>query len=193
MKTKQSKGKKIVKVPEPKEEPVISLYDRAMREKEKGHFGEGHPRTVAREAYQMWCMIPGTFLGMPDTLSEKMGLLEDEDHKFLLTIKTQTRFSEVFGVHPAHLIRWRNEFLKDNKDGLEMKRYFKKFTKNILSALYRTALAEGDASRIKLWLQYAEDWRETLGMEHSGSITDGLSDEERESLDKLRIKNTYAK
>ena len=42
----------------------------------------------------------------------------------------------------------------------EMKKWFSKSTPNIILALYRKAIEEGDAARVKLWMQIIEEWKE---------------------------------
>lgn len=167
--------------------PTLSLFERIKAEKES--WVSGKPRPVAKEALRVWLSIPAIFLGAPEQVIAKLGI-EEQDVIEIMKIGTQRQFAETVGVIEPQISEWKKELTKDHDSFVETKAFMKRLTKNVLGSLYRAALSEGDAPRAKLWMQIVESWREQMGIEHSGDVGGGLTDEERAALDKLIAKNT---
>jgi len=111
------------------------------------------------QAYILWKSLPDILYGKDTKTLEALGIT-DEATKELLKLKTQTQFAERFGIaEVATLTDW-NKKIKDNNLLINPKELFKDKIKNVLTALYRNALIEGDAPRVKLLFQYVEDWKE---------------------------------
>lgn len=172
----------------------LSLIEKAKQEKNvsidehQRRNAKGEGRKYTKEVFKIWLTLPDQFKGAPERITDLLGL-SDPIAIELLSIKNMTAFAEVFGVIPPTLSRWRSDIETDSDFAKDVKMQLRKVTRNVLGAFYRQALAEGDAPRVKLWLQYVEDWREQLGVEHSGKIGDGLDDEERNKLKALIAKN----
>lgn len=166
---------------------TMSLMERIKWEKET--WKSPHPRIVAKEALRVWLSIPAIFLGAPDQVISKLGI-EERDVIDIMKVGTQRAFAELVGVQEQVVSEWKRELTKDHDSFAETKAFMKRLTKNVLGSLYRAALSEGDAPRAKLWMQIVESWREQMGIEHSGDVGGGLTDEERAALDKLIAKNT---
>lgn len=179
-------------------EPVVELtiIEHAKHEKEKSvteakrQQGKGESsRPYAQEVFKMWCVLPDQFKGTPDRITTLPGITDSITLE-LLKISTMQQFAEEFGVHPPTLSRWRKDVETSNEYMTDVKRVFKPLTRNLIAALYRKAMEEGDAARFAVWMKIVEDWREQLGIEHSGDIGDGLTDEEKKTIDSLIAKNT---
>jgi len=191
--SKTSLAKKKKKVPEALVEESIIV--RAKREKEqsvseakrKEALGESS-RPLTKDIFKMWCVLPDTFKGAPERITELLGITDSVTME-LLKIKTMQQFADEFGVIPQTLSRWRKEVETSNDYLTEVKRTFKPLTKNLMAALYRKGLKEGDAQRMLAYMKIVEDWREQLGIEHSGTVGEGLSPEEKAALDNLLKKN----
>lgn len=189
MKKKKPKEKQ-----EEKQEQELSLIERMKHEKEAGKSEQAHKsakgegRKYTREGFKIWLLLPGQFKGVPERIVELLGIT-DPTQVYLLQFKTMQSFAEEFGVNPPTLSRWRNEMESDDMFAIDVKKLMRGFTRNVLGALYRKALDEADAPRAKLWLQYVDDWREQLGVDHSGHISN-LTDEEKKALDDVIAKNT---
>lgn len=185
-KKKVNRREKETKIPEIVSEE-LSLQERLILEKKT--WKAPKPRAVAKEALKLWMSIPAIFLGDEETMS-KLGADED-DVRFIMSITTQKQFAETVGVEEPVISKWKSELLKDNDSFALTKSFMRRLTKNVLGALYRFAIKEGDAARIKLYMQIIESWKESVGVEHSGGIDDlGLSTKERAELDKLLKDNT---
>ena len=165
----------------------FSLMQRIKLEKETWKRGTARP--VAKEALRVWLSIPSIFLGAPDNIISKLGI-EEQDIIDIMKLQTQRQFAEAVGVIEPQISDWKRELMAETDSFALTKAFMKRLTKNVLGALYRAALTEGDAARAKLWMQITEGWREQMGVEHSGDVGGGLSNEERTALDKLIAKNT---
>ncbi len=169
----------------------LNIIERAKGEKNlpKPQISNPHGgKPYTKEVFKLWLSLPDIFKGSPERIVELLGI-QDDISKELLKIKSMTEFASEFGVIPQTLSGWRKD-IEDDVDFMPaVKREMRKLTKNIMGALYRKTLEEGDAARVTIWMKIIEDWREQLGVEHSGTIGDGLSDKERESLKKLIAKN----
>lgn len=187
--------RKVVKKKEEVEKPneEVSMLDLARREKETPievySKPDGSGRKYTREVFRTWCMLPDTFRGAPERITALLGIT-DATTLELLGIATMKQFSEEFGCSIYTLTNWRKDIETSSDYFSEVKKIFKPLTKNIVASLYRKAIEEGDAQRFSIWMKIIEDWREQLGIEHSGDIGDGLSVEEKKALDNLLLKNT---
>ena len=101
-----------------------------------------------------------------------------------MELRSQGEFAEKYGIAQETLSDWNKLLLKDD-DVIDARKWFQKLTKNIVSALYRKALIEGDAPRVKLWLQYIESWQESLGIEHTGEFQHIVTAERKKKLDEI--------
>lgn len=162
----------------------LSLIECAKREKDewKGG-GRGIKREVTRELFKMWLSIPDTFRTMPDGVMDKMGI-EDETIMDLMQFKNQREFGKEFGVAEQRLIDWKHEWAEKGEFAAT-KTFFRKLTKNMIGAMYRKALIEGDAARAMAWMKIVEDWTEQFGVRHSGKVEYQLDEEERAELDRV--------
>lgn len=188
-KGKVQQSKKAQKVAGRPQEPkeCMSLLEEVKLEKELWKQGNARPR--AKEAFRLWLSLPAIFLGAPEQVISKLGI-EEQDATDIMRIGTQRAFAELVGVKEPVLSEWKAEIMAESNSFALTKAFVQRLTKNMLGSLYRAALQEGDAARVKLWMQIVEGWREQMGVEHSGDIGGGLSDEERAALDKLIAKNT---
>lgn len=190
-----AKGKKITqsksKGKDAKEAQIsaegMSLLERVKHEQKA--WVRGKPRPIAKEAVRVWLSIPSIFLGAPEQVIAKLGI-EDADVRAIMNVTTQGAMAQLLDVEEHRISEWKKELIKDHDSFAETKAFMKRLTKNVLGSLYRAALSEGDAPRAKLWMQIVESWREQMGIEHSGDVGGGLTDEERSALDKLIAKNT---
>jgi len=123
------------------------------------------------EIYCLWKAIPSLWLGRGDKEMDAWGV-KDEILRELASIKTQTEFAHKFGIKDVStLTDWNRRIEKGNLQIDYIKKWGKKLTHNLIHALYRNALLEGDAARIKLWLSFIEDFKEKTETEiHSPEI-----------------------
>ena len=137
----------------------------------------------------MWCVLPDVFKGATERIVSLLGYQDPIIIKLLET-KTMTEFAATYGVAIGSLTRWKNEIETSDEYMADVRKSFKPLTKNVVAALYRKMLEEGDGPRFTAYFKVIEGWREQLGIEHSGNVGDGLEPEEREALDRLLEKNT---
>lgn len=167
----------------------LTILDRAHQETkldisvQKAQAAKGESRRYTKEVFRLWLSMPDQFKGAPDRIVSLLGLT-DPIALELLKLPTMQAFADEFGVMRTTLSRWRGEVERDKDFALDVKKQLRTVTRNVLGALYRKALEEADAARIKIWLQYVEDWREHLGVEHTGYVST-LTDEEKRALDKV--------
>src|SRR3990167_3130390 len=113
-------------------------------------------KTAEFETYVMWHSLPPMMRGQPKESLERMGF--DESAVELLEIKNQTAFAEKYGIgHPGTLSEWNKKIDAEPELKNRTRDWAKKLTKNVVAALYRKALVEGDAARVRVWLEYVGD------------------------------------
>lgn len=168
-----------------------SLVEKTKKDKEAGAgVGRGNKMERTRAAFQAWLLIPRTFLGQGERVLGLLGI-SDQETVDLYVIKSQAEFAEKFGVGEPTLSHWKRE-MQDGNDFSDFKRHMRGLTKNVMGALYRQAVAEGDAPRVKLWLQTIEDWHEGSNFNISTGTEQGLTDEEKADIDRLIAKNCFS-
>lgn len=179
--------KKVTKNKKSKEDKVeLSIIEAALKEKKEwkaGGLGGSEPRKLARDLFLMWLSIPHTFRNMPDGVADKMGI-EDVTIMELMKVKSQSEFGKMFGVAEQRLVVWKHEWAEKGEFAAT-KTFFRKLTKNMIGAMYRKALIEGDAARAMAWMKIVEDWTEQFGVRHSGKVEYQLDEEERAELDRV--------
>ena len=119
------------------------------------------PKTIKHRAfptYLLWKSLPSKLL--VDLKQAKELGIKDETILKLIAIPNQTEFAKEYGVNAQTLSFWNNHI--DEKGLLKdaRKTWMKKLTSNVVLALYKKAIQEGDAARVKLYMQLAEDFVE---------------------------------
>lgn len=180
-------AKKAKKVEEPK--PELTIFDWVGVEMKMTPLEMQKGKPYTKELFKMWCVLPETFKGAPDRITDLLGVKDQTTLKLLAT-GTITAFSATYNVGLGTLFKWKKEIEESVEYQKEVDRFFKPLTKNVTAALYRKMLEEGDAPRFMAWMKVIEGWKEQLGIDHSGSVGDGLTPEERTALDNLLAKNT---
>lgn len=170
----------------------VGLVEKAKKDKEVGAgVGRGNKMESTRAAFKAWLLLPRTFLGQGEHVLRLLGISDIETVE-LYGIRSQTEFSEKFGVGGPTLSHWKRE-MQNGNDFKDFQIEMRGLTKNVMGALYRQAMAEGDAARVKLWLQTVEGWNESSNFNVAVEAEQGLTDEEKAALDRLIAKNcTYA-
>ena len=69
-------------------------------------------------------------------------------------------FAKKFNVNPGTLSEWKKapEFWEGIRDTLKL--WGKDRIPDVLAGMYKKAVSEGNATEVKLWLQYFDDWKE---------------------------------
>lgn len=106
------------------------------------------------EYYKSWRMASPLASNQSDETLVNMGF--DAEAIEILKIRNQKEFAEKFGVHEMTLSDW-NKIIDENKaeDRFD---WAKKLSKNMLMAMYRSALKKGGADQIMTWFRIVEDW-----------------------------------
>jgi len=108
--------------------------------------------------YLIWKSLPSFLFKTPEDRLDLYDLPTEVVE--LLKLKTKKEFQEHFGLVESTLWRWDNETPPDEYKNISWKSWARKLTKNVMGALYRQALIDGDAARAKFWFQVVEDWSE---------------------------------
>lgn len=165
-----------------------SLIEKAKNDKKLGSGkGRGNKMQRTREVYKAWLLLPRTYLGAGEHVLASLGI-RDPDAVELHGIRSQSEFAEKFGIAEPTLSHWKRE-MQDGNDFCDFRVHMQGLTKNVIGALYRHAISDGDAPRVKLWLQVVEGWNERIAQNISVSSSE-LSEEEKVALDLLIEKNT---
>lgn len=119
-----------------------------------------------REMYAKWLAFPSTLRRISSDDFEKLGI-DSSEVSDLLMIKTRVEFAKAIGMSRSQLYKY-----EDEKEFQELRyKYLKEWgvdrTPAMIMALYRKALAEGDAGRVKLWMQIFHDFTEKSETKHT--------------------------
>ena len=112
------------------------------------------------EIYTIWKSLPPLVRREGVKAIDRLGF-EDEDltHKLLL-IQTQKDFAKEFKVAENTLTSWNEKLEADDSLYEARKKWVKKLMSNILAAVTKAALEEGDVSRVKFLAQYTGEYVE---------------------------------
>lgn len=86
---------------------------------------------------------------------------------------TQELFAKKFGIHIDTTTDWkkREGFWTDVKK--KRNDWAKSKTPDVINALYKKAVKEGNAAEAKLWLQYVDEWTEKQALDVESNSTIG--------------------
>jgi hypothetical protein len=107
------------------------------------------------QTYVLWKSLPSILRGQPLAALQGLGI-SDELVQELLMIKNQTEFAEKFKIRNGTLTEWNKKIDENNLLADTRKFWAKKLTSNVLIALYRKAIQEADAGRVRLWYEIVE-------------------------------------
>ena len=108
------------------------------------------------EAFAAWMSLPSILfkIAADDAKLEALGI-DSEEVRALLRIKNKGEFAKAFGLHPGTITEW-SQKLAASGHLEEIRGWAQQLTKNVVLALYRQILIEGDAPRVKAWMQIIE-------------------------------------
>ena len=128
------------------------------------------PRELAQifDLFAQWLALSPLLKQLNPMKLEKIGI-DDPDELKLLSIRTQKAFAEEFKVDENTLTNWKKKEELWEAVARYMKKWGKSKTPSVLAGFYRKAVSEGDAPRVKLWLQYFEDLEEKSKVKFEGA------------------------
>ncbi len=112
--------------------------------------------------YALWCSIPLLLRELPESKLKKWGY-DSGDTVFmkLLRCETKSDFSRTFNVSIKQLKRWdESKAIQKKIEDINLKNNVLRFKKDIDFHFTQKTIREADASRVKLWKQLYEGWRE---------------------------------
>lgn len=130
------------------------------------------------ETFCVWRSLPAFFKyppkdksgvqPTPQQFAESMGV-DDPSILELLDIRTMGDFAERYKVSRDTLTDW-GKTLKSRDSLNDLRSWAKALSKNVLMALYNTAMRKGFAQEVKLYFQLIEGWEEKTKheVEHKG-------------------------
>ena len=103
------------------------------------------------QKFVLWLSLPRLLKGKSDEYLGQLGI-EDEEQIELLQITNLTQFAEKYNLEPSTLSGWKKKarelgLLEVSKD------FYRGLTKNVYHAFYFETLKNGDAARVRLWLE----------------------------------------
>lgn len=117
--------------------------------------------------YQLWKNLP-PILRNPKIWEEEA---TSEEIKELSEIKTQKQFAEKYDLDTTTLTQWNNKPVPPEYQ-VDYRSWAKELNANVMAILYKHIRQDGDAARIKLWLQSNADLTE----KHEHNIGNELLD-----------------
>ena len=128
----------------------------------------GTPTKYAeKEIYWTWYSIAPILRMRSVAELDTMGIA-DPLVRNLMEIKNQKDFMKKYKISQATASKWNKEF--SERPMRERFSWLRTLTGNVLISMYRKAIAEGDAPRVKLWAQLVEDWTEKSEVDNPGGI-----------------------
>jgi len=119
-------------------------------------------RTQDFEAYLLWKTLPSFLKGAPEDKIRAFGFTDYELFG-LFSLKTQGDFARRFKINKCTLSAWNNKIRDEGLVSPIMMGWMKRLTPNVAAGFYSAVVKEGDAARVKLWLQWVEGWSEKTG------------------------------
>jgi hypothetical protein len=131
------------------------------------------PRKEAEyRAYLIWKNMPMKWLGMGRDYLENMGI-RDEAILQLSGIQTQKDFAEQYDLNEDTLVKWNKAKPPVEFQDIDWRKWAMPLTKNVVATLYDritgSEKGDGDAARIKLWLQAVDGYVEEQNVNHDVS------------------------
>jgi DNA-binding XRE family transcriptional regulator len=121
---------------------------------------------TAKEMFAQWVAFPSLLRKFSEVQRDQLGL-DATDIDSLLLLQTREEFAKAIGMSRRNLYNYENE---EDFNGLVQKfkkRWGGKRTPNMILALYKEGVREGDAPRVKLWHQIFEDFTEKQETKHT--------------------------
>lgn len=115
--------------------------------------------------YLIWKNMPVKWLGMARQHLQNMGI-QDEEILELSDIETQKDFAEKFEMNETTLVIWNKKKPPAEFQDIDWRKWAVGLTKNVVSTLYDKIEEEGDAARVKLWLQAVDGYVEEQNINH---------------------------
>ncbi len=111
--------------------------------------------------YAVWKSLPILSLKRMtrNELIENIGISDDEVLD-LIEIRTQKEFAQKYDLSEETLVDW-NKKLRDRDPLFEAKAWALTLTKNVMMALYASAMSSKDARLFELWFKVVNDWKES--------------------------------
>ena len=156
-------------MPKKKTKKVNKKRKKATKKATSQNFPKFSPEQ-RMEIIAEWKAFPSLIRKMGLDAIQNLGLDPSEWEVFLL-LKTREELADHLGISRRQL------YTDEHTDEVEerVRELEKKWagdrTPNVILGLYRGAVKEGDAARVKLWFQIFRDWSEKQKMEHAGTIT----------------------
>lgn len=120
-------------------------------------------------SYLIWKNLPFTWLAYSRDDLERIGV-QDESVLELAGIKTQKEFAAKFGLNETTLVEWNQNTPPVEYQDLDWRKWALPLTKNVVATLYDrirgNEKGDGDAARIKLWLQAVDGYVEEQKVNH---------------------------
>lgn len=116
-------------------------------------------------AYLIWKNMPLKWLGMGRDYLENIGI-QDEDVLEMAGIQSQKEFAKKFGLNETTLVKWNKEKPPVEFQDIDWRKWAVGLTKNVVATLYNKIEEEGDAARVKLWLQAVDGYVEEQNINH---------------------------
>lgn len=107
------------------------------------------------ELYVLWRSFPAGLRGQPEEMLQKLGLTEMDGWE-LLRIRTQSEFAAKYGLSLDTLTSW-NVKIEAYQLREKRKEWMRNLFSNVVMALYRKALSEADAPRVRLFAELVEE------------------------------------
>lgn len=120
-------------------------------------------------SYLIWKNLPFTWLAYSRDDLEGIGV-QDEAVLELAGIKSQKEFAAKFGLNETTLVEWNHNTPPVEYQDLDWRKWALPLTKNVVATLYDrirgSEKGDGDAARIKLWLQAVDGYVEEQQVNH---------------------------
>lgn len=109
--------------------------------------------------------MPLKWLGMGREYLETLGI-QDEEILELASIQSQKDFAQRFGLNETTLVEWNKHKPPVEYQNIDWRKWAMPLTKNVVATLYNKIEEEGDAARVKLWLQAVDGYVEEQNINH---------------------------
>ncbi len=123
------------------------------------------------DLYILWLALPPMFSEKGEIGFDALGI-KDDFVRELCYIKTKKAFAEKYGINKDTITAWDKRIDINEPLLVERRKWLSRVLGNVLGAVYRKVLIDGDASKAKFLAQYAGEFTEEFRGIDSDKVTD---------------------
>jgi len=140
----------------------MAVKSRKKSEKKRGNKGKTGKLYLQNifDIFCVWMSMPTLLKGEQEAVLKKLGI-DDQELLDLFQIRFKGDFAKRYNLNKDTLVKWTKKIEDENLIAKNRAKWSKHWMSNVMTAVYRKALSEGDSNRAKFLAQFVEGWKES--------------------------------